>query len=75
MATDKILIGKSIKYFGGTVFFMFTAPLVLNQAFKNQEHPMFWPVFIIGLLLAIAAIGMGFYSIRILMSALFGPGK
>lgn len=51
---------------------MFTAPFAIYQAFKNQEHPLYLPVLIIGLLLAVSAIGMGFYSIRTLVKSLFG---
>lgn len=54
---------------------MFLGPLVLYQAFKNQEHPWFLPVLIIGGLIALAAIAMGFYSIKTLVDALFGSRK
>lgn len=58
-----------------TVALMFTAPVVLYQAFKNQDHPWFLPVVILGGILAIAAVGMGFYGIRTLMNALFSKSK
>ena len=58
-----------------TLALMFLAPIVLYQAFKNQDHPWFLPVLIIGGLLALAAIGMGFYSIKTLVDALFGGRK
>ena len=66
---------KGVKNLVYTVGFMFLAPLVLYQAFKNQEHPLFIPVLVLGLILAIAAIGMGFYSIKILIQALFDDSK
>ncbi|KQC28842.1 DUF6095 family protein [Flagellimonas eckloniae] len=72
MRTDKELLVKGLKFIGYTVAFMFLAPFVLSQAFKNQEHPAYIPVLIIGLVLAVAAIGLGFYSIKIFMDALFG---
>ena len=75
MRTDKQLLLKGIKHLMYTLGLMFLAPVVLYQAFKNQDHPFYIPVLIIGLLLAIAAIGMGFYSIRIFMNALFGNSK
>ena len=70
--TDRELLFKSFKYFAYTLLLMFSAPVVIYQAFKNQTHPMYWPVLIVGVLLAIAAIGMGFYSIKVIMRALFG---
>lgn len=75
MRTDKKLLLKGVKFLMYTLGLMFLAPLVLYQAFKNQDHPFFLPVLIIGLLLAIGAIGMGFYSIKILMDAVFGKSK
>ncbi|MEL6975361.1 MAG: DUF6095 family protein [Bacteroidota bacterium] len=72
MHTDKELLVKSLKRFGYTAALMFLAPVVIYQAFKNQDHPAYIPVLIVGLILAIVAIGMGFYAVRTLMNALFG---
>ncbi len=66
---------KGVKNLIYTVGLMFLAPVVLYQAFKNQEHPLFIPVLVLGLILAIAAIAMGFYSIKILIQALFDDSK
>jgi len=73
--TNKDLLIKSLKFFGYTIVFMFAAPFVLYQAFKNQDHPFYIPVLILGLILTIAAMGMGFYSIKVLMDAIFGGKK
>lgn len=72
MRTDKTLLIKGVKFLGFTVLLMFSAPFAIYQAFKNEGHPLYIPVLILGLLLAIAAIGMGFYSIKTLVDALFG---
>ncbi len=71
MRTDKSLLIKGIKFLGYTVLLMFAAPFAIYQAFKNQGHPLYWPVLIIGLVLAVAAIAMGFYSIKTVMDSLF----
>ena len=71
MRTNKALLLKGLKYIAYTIALMFTAPLVIYQAFKNQEHPFYWPVLIIGLILAIGAISLGFYSMKLIMDALF----
>ncbi|HET8737570.1 MAG TPA: DUF6095 family protein [Pricia sp.] len=75
MRTDKELLGKGVKYLLYTTALMFSAPIVIYQAFKNPDNMLYWPVLIIGLLLAIAAIAMGFYSIKILLDSLFGKKK
>ena len=75
MHTDKDLLVKGLKFIAYTVALMFTAPVVLYQAFKNEAHPWFWPVLVIGVILAILAIGLGFYSIKLIMDALFNKKK
>lgn len=71
MGTDKNLLVKGIKFLGYTVLLMISAPIVIYQAFKNQGHPFYWPVLIIGLILGIMAIGFGFYGIKVIMDAFF----
>ena len=74
--TNKDLLIKGVKHFAYTFILMFTAPFVLWQAFKNEGHSFYIPVLIVGILLAIAAIAMGFYSVQLIMKALFNsPGK
>ena len=75
MRTDKELLLKGVKFIAYTIALMFTAPVVLYQAFKNEGHPWFWPVAVTGFVLAIVAISMGFYSIKTVMDALFNTGK
>jgi hypothetical protein len=71
MGTDKDLLIRGIRYLTYTVVLMFLAPFAIYQAFRNQEHPLYLPVLIIGLVLAIAAIGLGFFAIRTVVRALF----
>ena len=75
MHTDKNLLVKGIKYVSFTILLMFTAPVVMYQAFRNEEHAWFWPVAIAGMVLAIGAIALGFYSIKILLDAFFTKKK
>ncbi|MGB5555230.1 MAG: DUF6095 family protein, partial [Flavobacteriaceae bacterium] len=51
MRTDKEVLIKGIKYAAYTIGLMFLAPVVLYQAFKNENHPWFWPVTILGIIL------------------------
>ncbi|MFK5972768.1 MAG: DUF6095 family protein [Flavobacteriaceae bacterium] len=72
MRTDKTLLIKGLKLIAYTIALMFTAPAILYQAFKNQEHPWYWIVLTSGILIAIAAISLGFYSMKVIMDSLFG---
>ncbi|XLS30867.1 DUF6095 family protein [Flavobacteriaceae bacterium M23B6Z8] len=71
MGTDRALLFKSVKYFSITAAMMFTGPVIIYQAFKNEGHDFYWPVLIVGLLISFGAIAMGFYSLRTMMRALF----
>ena len=73
--TDKDLLVKGIRSFVFTALTMFIAPIVLYQAFKNTDKPLFIPVLIIGLLLAGFAVYLGFRSVNIIMEAVFGKKK
>ncbi len=75
MKTDKDLLIKGIKYIAYTIALMFSAPVVIYQAFKNEENPLYWPVLIVGLILGVAAIAMGFYGIKVILDSLFGRKK
>ncbi|MFT6795750.1 MAG: hypothetical protein ACJART_000888 [Maribacter sp.] len=75
MRTDKDILVKGVKRLAYTVMLMFLAPIVIWQAFKNEEHPLYWPVLIVGIILAITAIGMGFKGISTIMESLFGKKK
>ncbi|WP_158973421.1 DUF6095 family protein [Cellulophaga sp. L1A9] len=72
MHTDKDILVKGLKYLGYTVALMFSAPVVIYQAFKNQEHSLYIPVLILGFILAIAALFMAFLGIKTIMDSLFG---
>ncbi len=75
MRTDKDILVKGLKRLAYTVMLMFLAPIVIWQAFKNEGHPFYWPVLILGIVLAIAAVGMGFKGIATIMDSLFGKKK
>ncbi len=75
MNTDKDILIKGVKRLAYTVMLMFTAPLIIWQAFKNEGHPLYWPVLIVGIITAIAAVLMGFKGISTIMDSLFGKKK
>lgn len=75
MKKDAHQLSKSLKYFAYTILLMFSAPVVIYEAFKNQDHPFYFPVLGIGLVLGIAAIAMGFVSIGALMKFIFQTKK
>jgi len=75
MRTNRDLFIKGVRFLSYTVILMFLAPVVVWQAFKNQEHALYIPVLVVGCILGIAAIAMGFVSIKTMVDALFGKKK
>lgn len=73
--TNKDLLVTGLKRLAFTVILMFTAPLILWQAFKNQEHFLFWPICILGIVIAFYAVFMGFKGIQTIVNAVFGKKK
>ena len=53
----------------------FTGPVIVHQAFKNQGHPFYLPVLIVGLFVLVAAIYYGFLGVKNLVNALLGERK
>lgn len=54
-----------------TLVLMFAGPVVIHTSFKNQEHPMYYPVLSVGILICISAIVLGFKGINTIVRALF----
>ncbi|MEK9565930.1 MAG: DUF6095 family protein [Flavobacteriaceae bacterium] len=72
---NKPLLFKGLKKMSLFLLCCFIGPVVVHQAFKNQEHPLYMPVLILGILFLMTAIYYGFTGIRTLVSALLGERK
>lgn len=72
---DKVLLRKSVKRLIWTLVLMIASPLILASAFKNDDHPLFYPVLVLGVVLGILAISLGFTGIQKLTRALLGKPR
>ncbi|WP_405265824.1 DUF6095 family protein [Cellulophaga sp. Ld12] len=75
MHTDKDVLVKGIKYLGYTVVLMFSSPILIYQAFKNQQHDLYIPVLVGGFIVGLGALFMAFLGIKTIMDSLFGKKK
>jgi len=75
MHTDKDVLVKGIKYLGYTVVLMFSSPILIYQAFKNQQHDLYIPVLLAGFIVGLGALFMAFLGIKTIMDSLFGKKK
>ncbi|MGB0367409.1 MAG: DUF6095 family protein [Flavobacteriaceae bacterium] len=72
---DKIALQQGLKRVMYAIVLAFIGPFVIMQAFKNDGHPWYWPVLIIGLILSTGSIGLGFLGIGKLTSAFLGKKR
>lgn len=72
---DKIALQQGLQRVMYAIVCSFIGPVIVMQAFKNEGHPFYWPVLIVGLLFFIAAIGLGFWGIGRLVTALLGKKR
>lgn len=69
--TNKEKLGKGIKFLAISLILIFTGPSIIYSAFQNQEHPLYVPVLIVGIIIAISAMIMIFLGIKKMVSAFF----
>lgn len=69
--TNKERLAKAIKFLAISLVLIFTGPSIIYSAFNNQEHPLYIPVLIIGIIIAIGAMVMIFLGIKKAVSAFF----
>lgn len=75
MSTNKKILFKGIKYLSGALPLLFIGPVVLNSAFKNQNHPLYVYVLILGVLACVLAIFLIFKGINTVIKSLFDGDK
>ncbi len=73
--TDKELLGKGIQRMAIALILMFISPVILHSAFKNQNHSLYIPVLILGILGAGFAIFIAFRGLKTIMDSIFGKKR
>lgn len=71
MNTDKKILQRGILFMSIAMPLLFLGPVVIHSAFKNQDHPYYFFVLGIGILVCLGAILMLFLGIRKIMDSLF----
>ena len=72
---NKPLLKSGLKKMSLFLICCFIGPLIVHQAFKNQNHPLYFPVLILGFLFLIIALYYGFSGIKSLVNAILGEQK
>lgn len=71
MPVNQPKIISGVKTLVKTIFLMVLGPLLLNQALKNQQHPLFYPVLAAGIVAFFGAIYMGFKGVLTVVKGIF----
>tara|TARA_B110000116_G_C16777577_1_gene556557 strand:- start:777 stop:1004 length:228 start_codon:yes stop_codon:yes gene_type:complete len=69
---NRLLLLKGFKRLSWSVFYGFTGPILISQAFKNKDHHLFWIVFISSILLLFLSLFYGITGIKYLVVSLLG---
>jgi len=69
------LLIKGLKKMSLCLLCCFIGPVIVHQAFKNKEHPLYVPVLILGILFLMTALYYGFIGIKTLVNGLLGERK
>lgn len=75
MAVNKEILAKGIKYMVVALPLFFIGPVVLNSAFKNQQHPYYYLVLVIAILVCFSAITLTFIGVKTITNAIFDGNK
>lgn len=68
---NKELLFKGLQRLFVALLMAFTGPVIYSSALKNEEHPLFIPVLVLGVGLCFAAIFFGFKGIKLLVKGFF----
>jgi len=71
MSTDRKILQKGILFLSMAMPLLFLGPVVIHSAFKNQQHPYYFLVLGIGILICLGAMLLLFLGIRKIMNSLF----
>lgn len=72
---NNTLFKKSLRKIFYFIILCFVSPIVIMQAFKNQENILFFPVLLLGVFLSSIAVAMGLIGINQLVKSLIGKIK
>lgn len=70
--TDRRVLMNGVKYIAIAFPLMFLGPIIIYSSFKNQAHPLFYPVLGLGILCCISSMFLFFKGIQTIMKSLFG---
>lgn len=71
MATNKRLLLKGIQYLAFSLPLMIIGPSIIHSSFKNEKHPLYFPILGLGIIFCLSAMFLLFKGIQTLIKSLF----
>ena len=71
MNTDRKILQQGILFMSIAMPLLFLGPVVIHSAFKNQNHPYYYVVLGVGIIVCLSAMLMMFLGLRKIMNSLF----
>ena len=75
MATNKSILAKGIKYLAAALPLLFIGPVVITSAFKNEKHPLYVYVLVLGIIIGFTAMFLIYKGINTILKSLFDVNK
>lgn len=71
MSVNKDVLNKGLRILLGSLPTLFIGVFILNSSFKNQKHPLFVYILILGVLICGYAVYLMFKGINTIMKSMF----
>ena len=71
MSVNKDVLNKGLRILLGSLPTLFIGVFILNSSFKNQKHPLFVYILILGILICGYAVYLMFKGINTIMKSMF----
>ncbi|WP_177764506.1 DUF6095 family protein [Flavobacterium sp. I3-2] len=68
---DKETVFKGIRKVSMAIPLMFLGPVIINSSFKNQNHPFYYVVLIVGILICLFSMFLFFKGITTMVKGFF----
>nr|WP_317633114.1 DUF6095 family protein [uncultured Flavobacterium sp.] len=68
---DKVTVLKGVKRVSMAIPLMFLGPIVIHSSFKNQGHPLYYPVLFLGILICLLSMFLFFRGIMTMVKGFF----
>lgn len=69
--TNKASMYKGLQRIFLAILLMFIGPVIINSAFKNQEHFLYYPVLLLGCGICLTAMYLFFKGLQKLVNGIF----